>query len=121
MSSARDRKIYIGVWLSLLGLLLLTWGIAEFDLGPLNNVAALGISVAKMLLVVLFFMHVRMEKPLVWLFVCAGLIWFCIMADLTLSDYLTRGAAPGLRQSWRQSQEDPSALPPADFSSETQD
>ena len=105
MSSTHSaKKIYIRVWVALLALLFLTWGLAEFDLGSFNNVAALGISVAKMLLVVLFFMHVRDEKPLLWIFVAAGLIWFLIMVDLTLSDYLTRGAAPGTRQSWRHSE-----------------
>ena len=85
------RKIYFRVWLALLALLALTWGLAEFDLGPFNNVAALAISATKMLLVVLFFMHVRYEKSLTWIFAAAGLIWFLIMVDLTLSDYLTRG------------------------------
>ena len=58
---------------------------------PFNNVAALGISTVKMLLVVLFFMHVRYEPKLTWIFAIAGLVWFLIMVDLTLSDYSTRG------------------------------
>jgi len=48
-----------------------------------------------MLLVVLFFMHGRYEKPVTWIFITAGLIWFLIMVDLTLSDYLTLGVVPG--------------------------
>ena len=71
-------------------LLLLTWGIAQINLGPLNIVAALTIAVTKMLLVILFFMHVRYSTRLTWLFVAAGFIWLLIMIDLTLSDYLTR-------------------------------
>jgi cytochrome c oxidase subunit 4 len=84
------KKIYVLTWAALLLLLLLTWGIAQFNLGPFNVVAALAIAVAKMLLVILFFMNVRHSSRLTWIFVAAGFIWFLIMIDLTLSDYLTR-------------------------------
>jgi cytochrome c oxidase subunit 4 len=83
-------KNYLIVWASLLALLALTFGLAETDLGPFNNLVALTIAVAKMMLVVLFFMHVRHEKSLTWIFVAAGLIWLLIMFDLTLADYRTR-------------------------------
>jgi len=102
-----SKKSYILVWIALLFLLLLTWGLAEINLGPFNNVAALGISITKMLLVVLIFMHGRWEKPLTWIFIVAGLIWLLIMFDLTLSDYLTRGDVPGTRQSWRHLEKNP--------------
>jgi cytochrome c oxidase subunit IV len=51
--------------------------------------------VLKMLLVLLYFMHVRYSSRLTWIFVAAGFIWLLIMVDLTLSDYLTRGMVPG--------------------------
>ena len=63
----------IGVWLGLLVLLLLTWGLAQFDLHHFNVAAALTIAAAKMILVILFFMHVRYKPPLTWLFVAADL------------------------------------------------
>jgi len=85
------KKIYVAIWAALLALLILTWGIAQINLGSFNAVAALTIAVTKMLLVILFFMHVRHNTPLTWLFVAAGFIWLLIMIDLTLSDYLTRG------------------------------
>jgi cytochrome c oxidase subunit 4 len=84
------RKIYVIIWASLLLLLLLTWGVAQFNLGPFNVVAALTIAVTKMLLVILFFMHVRYSPRRTWIFVAAGFIWLLIMIDLTLGDYLTR-------------------------------
>ena len=83
-------NLYVRIWAALLALLLLTWGLAEINLGPFNVVAALLIALAKMLLVILFFMHVRYSSRLTWLFVLAGFIWLAIMVDLTLSDYLTR-------------------------------
>jgi hypothetical protein len=39
-------------------------------------------------------------------------IWFLIMVDLTLSDYLTRGDVPGSRQSWRHAEQNPPTLRP---------
>ncbi len=100
-ANSPSGRIYAIVWVALLTLLLLTWGLAQFELGPFNVVAALGIAVIKMLLVILFFMQVRYKSRLTWLFVAAGFIWFVIMVDLTLSDYMTRGTVPDMyRQSW---------------------
>lgn len=106
------KKIYWRVWVALIALLLLTWGLAQINLGPFNNVAALGISITKMLLVVLFFMHGRYEKPLTWIFIAAGVIWFLIMVDLTLSDYLTRGNVRSANTSWRHLEKNPPTLQP---------
>jgi len=85
------RKTYGWVWLALLILLFATWGFSRIDLKPFNTAIALLIAFAKMLLIILFFMHVRYSRRVVWIFVCAGFVWFFIMVDLTLSDYLTRG------------------------------
>jgi len=85
------RKIYVIIWASLMLLLLLTWGVAQFNLGRFNAIAALTIAVTKMLLVILYFMHVRYSERRTWIFVAAGFIWLLIMIDLTLGDYLTRG------------------------------
>jgi cytochrome c oxidase subunit 4 len=88
-----SSKAAAGIWAALLLLLFLTWGLAQVDLGPFNNLAALGIAFAKMTLVLLFFMHLRWSNPLTWMFAAAGFVWLLIMLDLTLSDYLTR--SPG--------------------------
>ena len=84
-------KTYVLIWSALMVLLVLTWSIAKIHLGPLNVAAALTIAIAKMTLVILYFMHVRYSARLTWLFVAAGFIWLLIMIELTLSDYLTRG------------------------------
>ncbi len=81
---------YVLIWGALLALLVLTVILANTNLGLFNNVAAIAIALAKMMLVVLFFMQVKYEKPLTWVFVCAGVIWLLIMFDFTLADYLTR-------------------------------
>jgi cytochrome c oxidase subunit 4 len=83
-------RTYFLVAGGLFALLAVTVGISLVDLGSLNIVAALAIAVAKMLLVVLFFMHVRWSSRLVWLFASGGLLWLAILFMLTMSDFLTR-------------------------------
>jgi cytochrome c oxidase subunit IV len=86
------KKTYILVWAALLVLLFATWGFAMFDLRPFNAAVAMTIALVKMLLIILFFMHVRYSSRLTWLFAAAGFVWLAIMILLTLNDYLTRGA-----------------------------
>ncbi len=83
-------RTYLLIWFILMLLLFLTWGVAQVHLGQFNAAAALTIAITKMLLVILYFMHVRYSTRLTWLFVAAGFVWLLIMIDLTLSDYLTR-------------------------------
>ena len=59
------------VFASLIGLTMLTTGVAFIDLGPFNTVVALVIAFSKMLLVVLFFMHLC-AKQRSW---CASFCW----------------------------------------------
>ncbi len=96
-----SRKTYLLVWIVLVLLLALNWGLAQINLGPFNLVASLAIALIQMLLMLLYLMHVRYNTPLTRIFVAAGFIWLVIMVDLTLSDYLTRGDVAGTqRQSW---------------------
>src|SRR5271165_4269441 len=96
-----SRKIYAWVWIALLILLALNLGLAHINLGPFNTVAALVIPFIQMSLMILYLMHVRFNTPLTRVFVAAGFIWLVVMVDLTMSDYLTRGAVPGAyRRSW---------------------
>jgi cytochrome c oxidase subunit IV len=83
-------KMFLAVWMALMALLFLTWGVAQFDLGRWNIIAAMTIAGVKMLLVVLIFMHVRYSTRITWVFVLAGFFWFFIMVTLTMGDYLTR-------------------------------
>lgn len=82
---------YVGVFFALIALTALTTGVAYIDLGRWNTVAALIIAVVKMLLVVLFFMHVKYAAGLTRIAILAGFFWLLIMITLTLSDELTRG------------------------------
>jgi cytochrome c oxidase subunit 4 len=83
--------IYVAVFIALMCLTALTTGVAYIDLGRWNTVAALTIAVIKMLLVVLFFMHVKYAHGLTKVVIIAGFFWLGIMITLSLSDELTRG------------------------------
>src|SRR5271169_4998218 len=81
---------YLAVFLALMvGTALTTW-IAYFDLGRWNTVAALTIAVTKMLLVVLFFMHVKYATGLTRVVIIAGFFWLAILLTFSLTDELTR-------------------------------
>ena len=81
---------YLKTFLALLALLALTVGANFFDLGSFNLALAMLVSLAKGLLIILFFMEVRYSRPIVWLFAAAGFVWLAIMLLFTLSDYYTR-------------------------------
>jgi cytochrome c oxidase subunit IV len=89
-----SKTTYTIIWVALMVLLLATWAAAQVNLGVFNNVVALAIAFSKMSLVLLFFMHVKYEKRLVWVFVAAGFIWLFIMIGYAMGDYLTRSSTP---------------------------
>jgi len=84
-------KVYIAVFIALLAFTLLTTMVATVDLGFFNVVVALVIAVIKMLLVALFFMHLRYSSILTKVVVGGGLLWLMIMLGLSATDYGTRG------------------------------
>ncbi|HEX5759260.1 MAG TPA: cytochrome C oxidase subunit IV family protein [Thermoanaerobaculia bacterium] len=88
---AHSRRPYVLVFAALMVLTALTYWVATLDLGPLNDVVALGIAVTKAVLVILVFMHVRHSTRMTKLTIAAGFVWLGIMLALTLADYLTRG------------------------------
>jgi cytochrome c oxidase subunit 4 len=94
MSSATHvlpLRIYFGVFFALLVLTATTVGVAFIDLGPFNNVVALGVAVLKATLVILYFMHVRYSTRLTPMVIASGVFWLVIMVGLTFVDYATRG------------------------------
>lgn len=83
-------KTYFAVFAALMiGTTLTVWA-AFFDFGPLNTVIALAIAGIKATLVILFFMHVKYSKPLLWVFIGSGFFWLALLVTLTISDYATR-------------------------------
>jgi cytochrome c oxidase subunit 4 len=86
-----SRKGYTVVFAALMVLLAISIIVTRFDLGQWNMIVALTISIAKTLLVMLFFMHVYESSRLTKLAAGAGLLWLALLMLLTLSDYQTRG------------------------------
>ena len=85
------RRTYYVIYAILMLCTYLTWQVAYFDLGAMNTIAALAIACFKMVLVVLFFMHVKYSSRLTWVVVASGVFWLGILLALTFSDYLARG------------------------------
>ena len=83
--------MYLVVFAALMVLTVVTWWVAQIDLGWANDVVALTIAVTKALLVILFFMHVRYSTRLTKLTAIGGFLWLAILIFLTLNDYITRG------------------------------
>jgi cytochrome c oxidase subunit IV len=91
-------------YLAILGALLVFTGLTVWasyiDLGELhiapgitlfwNPVIALAIACTKMVLVVLFFMHIKYSTKLTQLTVASGLFTFLVLVGMTLADYFTR-------------------------------
>ena len=91
MAGAITKRTYVVTGAALLGLLAVSLVTAELPLGRAGLPVALGIAAVKVMLVAIFFMHLRTSSRTAWLFAGAGLFWLAILMALTLGDYFTRG------------------------------
>ena len=78
------------VYISLLIGTALTVVAANIDMGVFNPIVALGIASTKMVIVILFFMHVKYQSNLIKMTVGAGFFTFLVLITMTLSDYMSR-------------------------------
>jgi cytochrome c oxidase subunit 4 len=83
---------YIAVFIALMVLTIVTVAASRVDLGVFNTPVALGIAVAKAILVILFFMHVKYGPRLIGLFVAGAFLWLSHLIAGTAADYISRGA-----------------------------
>jgi cytochrome c oxidase subunit IV len=83
-------QTYFLVFLALIAATVITTAVAFVDLGPFSVVVALAIAVCKMLLVVIFFMHVRYSTKLTKLVLLGGILWFFILIGMTYTDFGSR-------------------------------
>ena len=88
-------KTYLQVFAALMMLTGATVWVAFIDLGALNTVIAMAIAVAKAILVILIFMHVRYSSPLTRIVVCGGVFWLvfahCLNAERLSHSRLANG------------------------------
>ena len=87
-------KTYLQNLVALMALMMLTivaakWQVLHFG-QTINLAIALTIAVAKMLCIILVFMHVKFSSRLVMVFASAGFFWFIILMTLTFCDYASR-------------------------------
>lgn len=89
------KKTYYTIFAILMVLLAATVLVAYMNLGQtINILIALTIAIVKATLVILYFMHVRYQDKLTWVFAGAGFAWLFIMFLFLLSDYISRGWIP---------------------------
>jgi cytochrome c oxidase subunit 4 len=69
----------------------LTVAAAFVDMGPMNNVVALSIAVAKAAMVMAIFMHVRGSSNLIYFCIFGGLFFLALMFYFPLIDLFSRG------------------------------
>jgi cytochrome c oxidase subunit 4 len=79
----------------LIALLVLTVAAADIDFAAhgfafLNIIIAMIIAGLKAVLVVLFFMHVRLSSRLTWLFASTAFFFLALLLAFTVADYSTR-------------------------------
>jgi len=84
-------RFYVIIYVTLLALMTMTVVAAKFDMGQSTNFAvAMGIATVKMVLILLYFMHIRYSDKLTWVFSSAAFLWLIILIVGTLNDYFTR-------------------------------
>lgn len=88
--TTHSPAVYWKTFAALIVLLAVTWSIAYVDLGSFNLIVALSIAIAKALLVVMFFMHIKGSNRLLHLAAAGGVLWLLILIALTFADYAMR-------------------------------
>jgi cytochrome c oxidase subunit 4 len=79
-------RLLVVVLVALLALTFVTVAVTWFDLGPLNLGIALGIAVVKASLVLLYFMHLRWDRPFHAVVLISSLLFVALFIGLTLLD-----------------------------------
>lgn len=81
---------FIAIWLALIILLFVMFGLAQFNLGAAGTAIILALAFVQTVLVLSFFMRLRTSTRLIRLVACVGFCWLLILFVLAFSDYLTR-------------------------------
>lgn len=99
--SLKTCFIVYGLLLVLLVLTVIAAGIdfTQYGFASLNIILAMIIAVAKAVLVVLFFMHVRLSSRLTWIFASAAFFFLGLLFAFTIADYMTRPVDGTIAQS----------------------
>jgi cytochrome c oxidase subunit IV len=85
-------RVLAGVWLTLMVFTVITVAVAGVDIGSFNLGLAMLIATVKASLVVLYFMHMRYDRPMNAIVFVAALLFVAIFVSLALLD--THAYAP---------------------------
>ena len=80
-------SIYVNVWLALLALTVITVAVSYVDMRHVAVLTAVFIATVKVMLVLLYFMHIRFGKPFYWVMILVVLVTYAIFIGLTFADY----------------------------------
>ncbi len=102
VSHVVPMKVLVGVWAALLVLTVLTVAAIKVDLGSLNLWIAMAIATLKASLVVLYFMHMRYDRPFNAIVFVTALFFVMLFVSIAMLDSkayepeLVPGYAPGM-------------------------
>lgn len=81
-------KVLFGVWAALLFFTFVTVAVTWINLGPLSLPVAIGIATVKAMLVALFFMHLKYDRPFNSVVLVSSIFFLMLFVGLALLDTL---------------------------------
>lgn len=90
LEASHSTAPYFVIYFALIVLTLLTCGLSFVSHFACHTSVGLAIASTKVVLILLFFMHLLHSSRLTWLALSAGLLWLALLIGLTMTDYLTR-------------------------------
>ncbi len=83
-------RTYVLVWVTLMVLTVITVTVSYLHFGIFNIVIALGVASVKASLVALYFMHLKYEDKITWIFALYPLGLLALLIGLSISDVFFR-------------------------------
>lgn len=83
-------RTYFWVWVALMILTAITVGFSYFHFGIFNIVVVLAVASIKASLVALYFMHLKYEDKITWVFAIYPLALLALLIGLSVSDVFFR-------------------------------
>ena len=82
------------MWLALMVMTAITVYVSYINFGTLNIVIALVVASIKASIVALFFMHLKFEDSITWVFALFPLSLLALLIAMTMTDMFTRTVVP---------------------------
>jgi cytochrome c oxidase subunit 4 len=89
-----SNKTYIIVWAALMVMTAITVYVSYINFGMLNIVIALVVASIKASIVALYFMHLKFEDSITWVFALFPLSLLALLIGMTITDTFTRTIVP---------------------------